>query len=318
MLNANEPIYPSSDNPISPVTTKKKTMTTITWSPLYIDPTQTNFNLAVTYSADVSGTFTVDYKMFGGRGAGSISFSVPKGSNMTVSKAFTTPTLGQPMKLSLSVPLGTLTVSSLVLTEAIGYMSTDQVLALQSAGHEIGNHTEHHCDLGVLQNNPTGDLNCALPYTGTITVSSEVGNAQTTLLSSGFTNVNTFAYPYGGGAGDQVVEGIVKNIGLTAASSTTSGYNTPTTNRYNLSVQSVVATTTIADIQGWIDYAAANKLWLILLFHQVENNPTLLAKETYGTTTAILQSAVNYALTKQSTGAIQVMPVRDVITTYYH
>ena len=55
----------------------------------------------------------------------------------------------------------------------------------------------------------------------------------------------------------------------TAARSSDSGYNDKASDKYALRIFSVENTTTIAQIKAAIDYAKANKVWLVLLVHEV-------------------------------------------------
>jgi hypothetical protein len=50
---------------------------------------------------------------------------------------------------------------------------------------------------------------------------------------------------------------------------TTSPGDLSSDNKFKLKMQHVTNNTTAADINGWIDYAVANKVWLIIMFHNV-------------------------------------------------
>jgi peptidoglycan/xylan/chitin deacetylase (PgdA/CDA1 family) len=48
------------------------------------------------------------------------------------------------------------------------------------------------------------------------------------------------------------------------------GYNSKDNfNLYRIRVQNLLATTTLAEFQGWIDKAKADKTWLVLVYHRV-------------------------------------------------
>jgi hypothetical protein len=96
-------------------------------------------------------------------------------------------------------------------------------------------------------------------------------------------------YPYG--SYNTSVEQISQAAGYIGGRSVVPGFNGRNSDKYALLSQSVDADTTLAQIEGWIDQAKANKQWLILTFHGVESVTT---GDPYATTPAILQSTVNY------------------------
>ena len=92
----------------------------------------------------------------------------------------------------------------------------------------------------------------------------------------------------------------MKNAGYSAARATNSGYNDRAINKYELKVFSVENTTTIAQIKTAVDYAKTNKVWLILLFHEIIANT---AGKQYSTTPAIIRQTANY-LIKQKVSVV--------------
>ena len=155
------------------------------------------------------------------------------------------------------------------LTDQPDYMTGAQVKALSTAGHEIGSHTVHHCDLtGVQTDDPT---NCPTPISAS-KVDSELKNSQTTLQTTIGKPVTDFAYPYGA----------YNAATVTAAAkyyksqrTVDSGYNTKdNTVVTRLVVQNVFTSTTPADVQNWINQAAKDKSWLVLVYHEVGTTPT--------------------------------------------
>ncbi len=201
--------------------------------------------------------------------------------------------------------------------EGNDYMNASTVLALQKTyGEEIGDHTVFHCDLltGLC---PDGDPpNSPDP----LSANQEIGNARTALLAIGVSPVDTFAYPYGDGSGNSIVEADLTANGIVAARSVNVGYNFTVTNRLELKIQSVDATVTTSTIHSWIDYAAQNKVWLTLMLHQIETSTSALASEPEGTTKAVLQDTVAYLQSKQGTGTGQILvkTVHDVVSNYMH
>ena len=152
------------------------------------------------------------------------------------------------------------------------YMNKDQLAEIQAAGHEIGGHSKNHPQL------------TQLPLD---TMENEVLGSKTDLEEMGFTNINTFAYPYG--EYNNEVKKTVEKSGFTAARSVDAGYNDPLSDKYALKDQNILSSTSFEEIKSWIDTANKNKTWLIIAFHQIDNgnNP-------YGTSPEILKQVVDY------------------------
>jgi peptidoglycan/xylan/chitin deacetylase (PgdA/CDA1 family) len=158
-------------------------------------------------------------------------------------------------------------------TDPEDYMTLAQVKTLYAAGNEIGSHSTTHSDLTTVSASQ---------------LASEVSGSKTWFSKNGI-NTTTFAYPYG--AYNQVVEAAVKNAGYSGARTSDTGDNDKASNKYELRTYAVLNTTTSADIQAQIKYAQQNKVWLILLFHEILDNTS---SEEYSTTPAIIQATVNY------------------------
>ncbi len=157
------------------------------------------------------------------------------------------------------------------------YVNPSQILEFQATGHEVGGHTQTHPDLTM--------LTVAEQHT-------EIEGSRADLLALGVTTVDTFLYPHGGY--NDGIKTITQNAGYIAARSVDRGFNTPTTDKFALKIQSVNRTTTIEEVQNWINQAAANNVWLVLMFHQIDDDPT----HTFGTRATILQQIVDYVPTQ--------------------
>lgn len=166
-------------------------------------------------------------------------------------------------------------------------ISYAQVHSLADAGQEIGAHTRTHPSLTT---NITETNDHILTNAERI---AEIQGSRNDLLGQGFTPVNTFVYPYGDF--DANVQGMVQGAGYTGARSVLPGYNMKNTDKYALQVQNVLNTSTAAEIKGWIDTAAANHTWLILVVHHVDDT-----NDQYGTTPAIMQEVVDYLVAQQT------------------
>jgi peptidoglycan/xylan/chitin deacetylase (PgdA/CDA1 family) len=174
------------------------------------------------------------------------------------------------------------------------YMPTSTLTTLQASGLvEIGDHTRNHLDL--VKDSPTafGYADQAAMWQG------EINSSRTDLTSQGFTPVDTFAYPYG--SYDSQVESAVAGAGFIGARSVDEGYNTTATDKYALKQQHITNTTTFSQVQSWIDYAVNNKVWVILMFHDVwptiaqcvdRDHPDVADPDC--TDTSVLQQTVDY------------------------
>lgn len=134
------------------------------------------------------------------------------------------------------------------------YLTLDQAKSLQQAGNEIGSHTVDHPDLTTLNSTK---LNTELSQ------SKQVLQAQ-------FGTIQDFASPYGT-YNNQVISAIKKYY--RSHRSTDAGYNSKDNfDVYNIRTQSVVSTTTVAQINTWIDTAQHDKTWLVLVFHEANTS----------------------------------------------
>jgi peptidoglycan/xylan/chitin deacetylase (PgdA/CDA1 family) len=154
-----------------------------------------------------------------------------------------------------------------------GYVQPNQVLDMQAHGHAIEAHTRTHPDLTALT--PSELIN-------------EVQGSRDDLKNIGVTPVNYFAYPYGD-YNSNVIQA-VKNAGFFGARSSDGGFNDPANpSIYALKRKPMTNTTTFSQIKMFIDQAMADKTWVILLFHQVDDTGA-----EYAVTPELFQQVVNY------------------------
>jgi peptidoglycan/xylan/chitin deacetylase (PgdA/CDA1 family) len=174
--------------------------------------------------------------------------------------------------------VGELTVDDYALSSdaASFYVSLEAALAMQAAGHEIGGHTLAHTSL-------TG-----LDTAGKI---AEVAGSRDNLLSAGFSPVASFAYPYGDY--NDEVKTVVAEAGFSSGRSVDRGFNDKATDVYALKIQQVGRNASVADINAWINQADQSNTWLILMFHQINDD----SAATLGTTNSELQSVIDYTRT---------------------
>ncbi len=160
-----------------------------------------------------------------------------------------------------------------------GYMTKAQIKAFQTQGSEIGSHTVDHADLTTLT---AAQLN------------TELSQSQATLRSNfGSSVASEFATPYGS-YNDTVLTAVKKYY--VSHRSTDVGFNSKDNfNPYNIVVQNVTATTTVAQVKAWVQQAQTQKTWLVLVYHQVEN--TIAAGDTDAVKTANLNTELSYIKT---------------------
>lgn len=132
------------------------------------------------------------------------------------------------------------------------YMTAGQIYDFTKLGHEVASHTFDHSDLTQLSGKKLAEqLN--LPKEG---------------LSRCFEPTTDFAPPYG--ASSIPVTDAVKAVYQTSRS-TEMGFNSADTlDPYRLKVQNVRGDTSPQQIQSWLATTQANRVWLILVYHQVD------------------------------------------------
>lgn len=199
---------------------------------------------------------------------------------------------GLPLLLKYGIPSTQYIISGKV--GATGYMTKAQIAAFQTQGSEIGSHSVTHSDLTTLT---------------PAQLTTELSKSQTTLRSYfGNTVATEFATPYGS-YNANVIAGIKKYY--VSHRSTDVGFNSKDNfNPYNIVVQNVQATTSTAQVKAWIDQALAQKTWLVLVYHQVENQ--VAAEDTDAVKTSDLDAQLNYIKSSGITVKTQGAALADV------
>ncbi|MEG9247479.1 polysaccharide deacetylase family protein [Arthrobacter sp. Soc17.1.1.1] len=185
------------------------------------------------------------------------------------------------------------------------YLTTDQVKALQAAGHEIGGHTVTHPDLVVA---------------GADEARRQVCNDRVNLTNLGL-NITSFAYPFA--SSSDAVEAIVRDCGYNSArglgdvrsknpeSATYPVAETiPPANPWNTGApQQVDNTWTLADLQQVVNQSVnGGGGWVQLTFHNVgrDGDPLSVTSAVFAQYTAWLKGEVD-------AGRIEVKTVQGVI-----
>ncbi len=183
-----------------------------------------------------------------------------------------------------------------IITQKVGtdsYVTLDEVMQMYNNGHEIGVHTRTHPNLTTLTDAQMTD---------------EILGAKQDLISWGIMPT-TLAYPYGGYS--PAVEAVVLSSGLRGARDSDLGYNSSGLgltfggpldhDTLPLELWSEAAemdmNTTLSDITSEIDYAVANNLWLIILFHRVDETDPCCSPISVDHT--LIQGTVDYLVQKK-------------------
>lgn len=135
-----------------------------------------------------------------------------------------------------------------------GFITTDQLLAIQAGGHEIGGHTRTHPRLSTLNEDQQR---------------TEILGGYDDLVALGI-HPQVFAYPFGDFNGTSV---IIARSTFLAARTVNGNLNDKSVNPLLLNAYSIRPDAPVyafSDIAPLIDAAQSNGTWLILLFHKVD------------------------------------------------
>lgn len=147
--------------------------------------------------------------------------------------------------------------SQFIISGTVGdksYMTPAMLDEFARKGHEIGSHSANHEDLSRL-----GDA----AVVKTLATSRDVLNANYNW------NANNFVSPYG--RTTKMATSRVREC-YQSMRGTATGYNTAKYDRYNLKVMNIEVNTKPEEIATAVRFARDHKLWLILLYHEVESD----------------------------------------------
>lgn len=160
------------------------------------------------------------------------------------------------------------------------YMTYQMVKDWKANGHELAWHTRTHADITTLT---ATQLNTELTIPAAF-----LTNTGTTLA-----DFKNFASPYGAYNATSINAVMQK---YRSHRSTDVGYNSKDNfDIKNIKVQNIESTTTPADVQAWVNQAAATKTWLVIVYHEVSTTPE---DAQYSVTPANLDAELN--IVKQS------------------
>jgi peptidoglycan/xylan/chitin deacetylase (PgdA/CDA1 family) len=202
--------------------------------------------------------------------------------------------LAYPLLSELSL-VGALAVPSKMINFP-NYMSWYQVKSLQYHGWEITSHTRSH--------------SCNPDDYSESFVKDELEGSLRDLTSQGLF-VDNYVTPCGLNSALEI-EYAKKNY--LSLRTTIDGHNPlPIQDHYNLKVQAIERTTTIADVQKWLDEARQNGSWLILMFHQIDDIPENKFGSTYQTFSDIIKQVKQSGLSVVTPSQVLHLVVDDTI-----
>ncbi len=141
------------------------------------------------------------------------------------------------------------------------FFGADEVKALYEAGHEIGDHTKTHRDLTKLSE---------------AEIRWEIDADHLKALGI---KPRSHAYPYG--SYNKTVIQLVSQFydyARAAGKGTAMSLESPPINTYSLNGRAVERDTPIATVKGWIDEAVTSRKWLILVFHNIVESPSVFTE----------------------------------------
>lgn len=141
-----------------------------------------------------------------------------------------------------------------------GYLDEQQIKVIHQNGHEIGSHCVTHSSLkGKTFEN----------------INKELKNSKALLEGITQTPVISFAPPFG--QFDNLMMALIK-INYQSCRTIHSGYNVKNRlNPYFIKAWVVYNSTPLKQIEEWVDQAAAEKKWLVLLYHHIGPSTSALS-----------------------------------------
>ncbi|MCE7936703.1 hypothetical protein DYH10_02860 [Candidatus Saccharibacteria bacterium CPR2] len=160
------------------------------------------------------------------------------------------------------------------------YLTWSQTSQLASQyGWEIGAHSVTHPLMSQLSD---------------LEIENEVATSKSILESKGF-NPKSFATPYGD-YDNRVIEAIARHYTSHRPFHDT-GYNTWPYNDYLIKVQQVQVGVSVSQVKQYIDQAKTNNYWLVLVFHNIADNPSPDSND-YEYSTEDLRQIASYVKTQ--------------------
>lgn len=187
------------------------------------------------------------------------------------------------------------------------YMTWAQITALQTAGWEIGSHSNTHPYLAT-SDATDGQPNVLTPAQ----VTTELTQSKSTLASHGITATD-FSSPYGDynpAVLAQIAKYYASQRGFADQNNNDWPYNDYIINDYH-----VEGKTTVAQVKAKIDDAIANKRWLVLTMHDIKATKASTNADDYEWSTANLDQVAAYVKTKVTAAQISSVNINQGLMT---
>jgi len=133
-----------------------------------------------------------------------------------------------------------------------GYMNYATIATFKHRGDEIGSHSLTHCNQAHL---PDAEVRA----------NSEESKQQ--LQNQRFGPIESFAYPYG--SYDDKTQAIISES-YPLIRTSDEGYNDRYFDPQNIRSFAITNHTSDKDFQAWLDYAKSHQVWLVLVYHRVD------------------------------------------------
>jgi peptidoglycan/xylan/chitin deacetylase (PgdA/CDA1 family) len=141
-------------------------------------------------------------------------------------------------------------------TQWNGYMNDADIVDLKNRGHDIGSHTITHPHL---------------PQLGNAQITNELSQSKQYLQNLLGTPVNTFVTPFC--ESNSTVSAIAKQYYASQRNCVHQPNTKANFDAYNIRAYIVLKDTTQAEIQSWIDRAKDENGWLVIVYHEIKQNP---------------------------------------------
>jgi peptidoglycan/xylan/chitin deacetylase (PgdA/CDA1 family) len=162
-------------------------------------------------------------------------------------------------------------------------MSVATLQKFKQRGDEIGSHTLGHCDQTKLSAKE---------------LAKNAEDSKRNLEADHLGPVTSFAYPYGS-YDVQTQTTVAKTYPLIRTSD--QGYNDRYFDNQNIRSIAVTSSTSDQEFQAWLTYAKANKLWLVIVYHHIDETGA------YSVTSANLKRQLQMIRDSQ----LQVLPLSE-------
>lgn len=147
-------------------------------------------------------------------------------------------------------------MSDVASQNAATYMNVSTLKKLKEGGHEIGSHSLTHCNQSSLEK---------------VQVQENAAKSKEMLERHNLGPIRSFTYPFG--RYDSVTQEVYSKEYQYVRTSD-AGYNDRYFDAANIRSMSVLDSTSDKTFQAWLEYAKVNHLWVVLVYHRVNESGT--------------------------------------------